>query len=507
MPRALILVSLLVAVSACSAHAEKEASPAPTKAPAACGVDACTAGAARCSEDGHVERCSGGADGCGAWTTEAACGAGEGCHDGACAALSARQLEHSADLQTFVDRLASTSGSFLDLGRDPADILARARATLAAGDDDDRAYYRATRRALTLFEDGHVDLFSPTKCGTPELPELFTSLVGACTQPYQDHAVVSFVGSDNPLGLAPGDRIVGVDGKAGQAMMDAAFLHGFCGVGSSSTENRRFAAGTSLLATVHTGSTVTITHVDGTTEEKSVSRLAAPLACRYPHAGAHAYPAKATRRSDGVAVIEIPTFLLPTSPALTEEQLAQKIGEVVDSVKDAPGVVWDLRGNPGGATLVALSIVSGMPGFRPGLLARCATRKAGSVPFAAVPGSQFPFQVQKSAAFATNGKVAVVIDGLTTSAGDYFALAAKTMTDVKLVGAPSAGAFGGVGQGYEFGKLAPLRFLADEQRCTGSHGELIERTGVAVDTPIELAPEDLARGRDTVLEAAAALLR
>jgi C-terminal processing protease CtpA/Prc len=302
---------------------------------------------------------------------------------------------------------------------------------------------------------------------------------------------------------------VEVDGRAGQAMLDDALAHAFCGVGSSSTSHRRFAAATSLLGAVHVGSRVSVVHRDGTTETKTVERLQKPLMCRFPAAGAHAYPAKTVLRSDGVAVITVPSFLLPTRPALSEDELAEAIAVEFDKAKTASGIVWDLRGNPGGATMIALAIVGGMPGFARGTLAKCASRKIGSMPFEEQPGTAFVFQPSPSARFAFRGKVAVAIDGLTTSAGDYFALAASTMThgEASLVGAETAGAYGGVGEGYEFGDLAPLRFTADVVRCTDPSGAPLERRGVVPSTAIELEPDDLANGRDTVLEAAAARVR
>lgn len=422
--------------------------------------------------------------------------------------MSARQREHKKDLTTFVDRLASTTGSFPDLGVDPTVILKRAVATLAAGNDDDPGYYRAARSALLDVHDGHVDLFSPSRCGTPDLPELFTSLVGACTQPYQDHAIVSFVAPGNPLGLAPGDRITKVDDRSGAPMIEEALTHAFCGVGSSSASNRRFAGATSLLATVRVGTRLEVVHPDGSTETKTVERLTAPIECRFPAAGAHAYPAKTTLRRDGVAVITVPTFLLPTSPALTEEQVKEAIGAEFDKARDAKAIIWDVRGNPGGATFIALSIVAGMPGFARGTLARCAERTPGVLPFAERAGSAFAFQMAADSRFAFHGKVAVLIDGLTTSAGDYFALAASTMTGKKvaLVGAPTSGAYGGVSQGYEFGATAPLRFTSDVVRCTDPHGTPLERTAVEPTLRVELEPADLVAGRDTVIESAAALL-
>jgi len=432
-----------------------------------------------------------------------------GCSATDCLELSARQREHQKDLRTFVDRLAITTGSFPDLGVEPDAILNDALATLVSGADDDASYFTAARRALIAFRDGHVDLFSPDRCGTPELPELMNSAVGACTQPYRDHAVVSFVSAGNSLGLASGDEIIEVDGQGGQAMLDGAFNHAACGVGSSSDSNRRYISATSLLGTVHVGSRVVVLHRDGSTETKTVERLGKPLLCRFPGEGNHAYPANATRRSDGVAVIEVPSFLLPTRPQLTESELTATIAEIFDEVKDAPGMVWDLRGNPGGATFVGLSIVGGMPGLRPGTIAKCAERKPGSRPFQAAAGTSFPFVVRPNSAFAYAGKVAVVVDGLTTSAGDYFALAVSTLTQgkVAIVGAPTSGAYGGVGQGYEFGDIAPLRFTADVMRCTDPSDRPLERRAIEPTHPVELEPSDLAAGRDTVLEAAAALVR
>ncbi len=105
--------------------------------------------------------------------------------------------------------------------------------------------------------------------------------------------------------------------------------------------------------------------------------------------------------------------------------------------------------------------------------------------------------------FAFDGPTALLTDGRSISAGDYFALAVARGTDVPIYGRPSAGAYGGGGQTTSINDARGLGLGFDPFRCNvPDTGEALETQAVVPDVFVEYAPEDLAIGRDTVLETA-----
>lgn len=165
-----------------------------------------------------------------------------------------------------------------------------------------------------------------------------------------------------------------------------------------------------------------------------------------------------------------------------------------------------MRSNFGGATPEALAIAAGMPGAREMEIAACTTRIAGTSPPRYAPTGP-DYELTPGSAFDFDGPAAVLVDGRSFSAEDYFARAAKIGTDAVIVGTPTSGAYGGSGATFAIEADTPLMASYDPTRCNDSDGEPLETRGVQPDVPVEYDPEDLAEGRDTVLEAAAAELR
>jgi C-terminal processing protease CtpA/Prc len=186
------------------------------------------------------------------------------------------------------------------------------------------------------------------------------------------------------------------------------------------------------------------------------------------------------------------------------------------------GVVWDLRGNTGGCQEwgAVLGGNSGtVMGTSEGAYAKCYARKVGSNPVAfdrtAVEYS-LPFQafVDKPLipmAVPAGAKQVVLTDGLSVSAADWAAYAAKK-AGIKVVGHAAAGMFG-----YQTGasftsvhyeslsNAYPYTFSSIAgSNCEDSAGPMEGKT--YIDTVVDFKPSDLAAGIDTQLEAAAAIV-
>ena len=127
------------------------------------------------------------------------------------------------------------------------------------------------------------------------------------------------------------------------------------------------------------------------------------------------------------------------------QQMMDAVRTEFDTVKSAPAIVWDARANYGGITPVGLAITDGMPSARATQLSYCTARIGGTDPPEFDTQRYAEYQITPGGVFAYTGKVAVIIDGLDYSAADYFALAIRSATDTKLVGSPTAGAYGGSG--------------------------------------------------------------
>src|SRR5262249_48592509 len=151
----------------------------------------------------------------------------------------------------------------------------------------------------------------------------------------------------------------------------------------------------------------------------------------------------------------------------------------------------------------ALKIVAGFPGVKRGAaVALVAERVPGTKDFQHESPSLIPFETD----FEYGGKVAVLIDGMTFSAADYFARAAARFTDAILVGAPASGSYGGGDQGLDIGDDPFIHIRTDPYRVTDENDQNLEGQSAAPSLAVELAPKDLAAGVDTVLEAAVARL-
>src|SRR4029079_5583324 len=87
-----------------------------------------------------------------------------------------------------------------------------------AGKDVDEGYRYGVRAIQAAYRVGHLVFYPRDRalCATVDLPRPATSFVGACTQPYADHAVVTATATGNPLGLVTGDEIVSVHGRRGK---------------------------------------------------------------------------------------------------------------------------------------------------------------------------------------------------------------------------------------------------------------------------------------------------
>jgi C-terminal processing protease CtpA/Prc len=428
------------------------------------------------------------------------------CRAGACASISQEQRDWVAAVDLTIASIEGVAGLAPELAVDTKALSSRLTREIFHAEPAAVAFYRALRQVALAYPIGHLAVMARDACGTLEHPFTHESRLGVCVQPYRDHAVVSYVSPSNPLGLVAGDEIVGVDGKVGAAMMEASLTQPLCGSSWASESNRRYVAATSLFAGAKSGMRVELKHLDGTTETKVVDKTTSSVWCSDPFARPWEPLASSYVRPDGIGVIRVASFSLGAAgAALSFEQLMAQIraqlATAFDAVKTAPGLVWDLRANAGGSTYNGLEIVSGTAGAKVGTeTGAYRTRNPGTTTFT----DRDAIVLSASSAFSYAGKVAMVTDGLTISAADYTARAAKLASNIVLVGAPTAGAYGGGTNAADVGAKVSVLLSADPYRGEDKLGARLEGQSVEPSVAVELDPHDLAKGIDTVLEAAVA---
>lgn len=393
-------------------------------------------------------------------------------------------------------------------------ILGEAHREIFRGDGSSRAYYAALFHAFVKVPQGHQGLYLTGGCAE-EVPLLGYTTHGVCGQPHADGVVVTYARAGNTVGLAPGDVVLGVGAARGRAFFDRLAATPAC-VTSRPSESftlANLAAG--FTDVVAEGDVLEVRGVDGRVRQVTMPAHGGQRAaesCADPFGRPATKAAEATVRPDGVAVIRLPSFVDPEEPfpegggqAEFEAYRARfeaKIATVFDTVKTARAIVWDLRGNGGGLTAIGLSIASGFPGAKDDLLSSCKARVVGSDPpaFGARRGALY--RLTPGGRFAFPGKVAVLIDGQNYSAADYFPLAVRERTSGLLVGAPTAGGFGATSDTRAFAGSPAYTLSVDLNLCLDAADVPLEGRSVEPHVRVGYEPQDLAQGRDTVLERA-----
>lgn len=425
--------------------------------------------------------------------------------------LSVEKIAWARTLRAALDMMDSNTAIAPSAKVDRAALYTQLEKELFAGPETPAALVGALRKAELAYPSGHLafTLDDDNTCwSSPDIGIVSSSRLGVCTQPFEDHAVVS-AAFEGGL-LRAGDEILSVDGRRSAEMMKAALEQPMCTSSSASASNRRFTAGTSLLALPKPDMTIEVRHVDGTMETRTVSASdLKPLRyCRDPFGADTRYVARASRRGD-VGIIRVPAFHTPERKGETfehaQERLRAELLSAFEQVKHSKAIVWDLRANSGGTTPFGLEIVAGFPGVRPLAVAGSyRARIAGTNKFS----RPHTFRLPARGAFAFDGKVAILVDGLSMSAADYTARVAKSASNAILLGAPAAGAYGGGTGSVMVGTSPRVRLQPDPYVGVSEDGErIIEGEGTEPTIAVELQPRDLARGVDTVLEAAIEAVR
>ncbi len=188
------------------------------------------------------------------------------------------------------------------------------------------------------------------------------------------------------------------------------------------------------------------------------------------------------RLANGMGYIRFNIFVMP---------LMEKIKSAIRSMNDTPGIIIDLRGNPGGVGGMS-SGIAGVLETRQGSLGTMRMR-TGHINFAVFPQKD-PY----------TGPVAVLIDQGSASTSEVFSSGLQELGRAVIVGERSMGA----ALPSYFQKLptgALFQYAIADFKTPG--GVLIEGRGVIPDIAVKLDRASLLKGRDTQLDAAVAELQ
>ncbi len=183
---------------------------------------------------------------------------------------------------------------------------------------------------------------------------------------------------------------------------------------------------------------------------------------------------------DGPGYIKFNEFLDPAS-------IMPKFEAALKSFAGAPGVILDLRGNPGGIGIMA----AGIAGFfidRPGLkLGEMKTRE-NTMNFVIFPRPE-----------TWSGPLAILVDGGSASTAEILTQGLQDLKRARVFGVPSAGA----ALPSDIIRLPNGdRFQFPEASYTSVGGKVIEGSGVTPDVIVRQTLEATQSGRDLVIEAA-----
>jgi carboxyl-terminal processing protease len=178
--------------------------------------------------------------------------------------------------------------------------------------------------------------------------------------------------------------------------------------------------------------------------------------------------------------------------------------EAIDRMHDAPGIVIDLRGNPGGS-VHAVNMMLEKFFTRPTELGHATTRNGTPVSmlFGAVDIIKLHREVHGSAD-AYRGPVVILVNEGSASGSELFAGTMQSAGRAKVIGRPSCGCLlGFLGYAHVPGG-AELAY--SEVGFVLSNGRHIEGEGVIPDVEVPLTLSDLRLERDRALEEAQQLL-
>lgn len=358
----------------------------------------------------------------------------------------------------------------------------RPRALAAANDE---AFWDELDRMTGELRDSHTRVESPSRVDQRKRNEAVT--LGLSMAWIESKLIVASVNNQGDAwwaGIRPGMEVKSIDGVPARTAYDALLK----ATRDSSSERARHISAIGRLNRGEVGTSVQIEvlRADGTPIAATLKRNRLPV------------PPSATTRAlpSGFGYIRFSNFV---------GSLTDNILRGMKELKDAPGLIIDLRGNGGGSLAMTRDLLSGL--FRtPTQLSRQLTRRGQPITlgFGLVEVIKLEYTTPANPE-AYTGPVVVLVNEGSGSASEYFAATLQATRRATIVGQTSCGCLlgflgyanipGGGEMAYsEIGFVSPT-------------GQRIEGDGVKPDLAVPLSISDLQLYRDRPLEMAEMVLR
>jgi carboxyl-terminal processing protease len=356
---------------------------------------------------------------------------------------------------------------------------------LALGAANDDEFWDELDRMTGEMKDGHTRVESPKQAALREKSSSVSLGFGGIE--LDGVLVVSSVNPEGDAwwaGVRSGMTLVSIDGKDALARLRT--LRNEVRNSSTAQARERAAVRKLLLGEPGTRAVLVFRRADGST-------LAADLERRTLNSP----PRVISRRlPSGYGYVRFSEF---------RQGLQGDIIERVRGLRDTPGMIIDLRGNPGGSLYMVWNIASEFLA-EPTVAGRTLTRDGKPITlfFNTIEIMKLEQKIDGRGADAYQGPVVVLVDRGSASGSEMLAGSLQALGRAKVVGETSCGCllgYFGYAQVPGGGRLA-----YSEIGFVLSDGRRIEGIGVVPDKQVAITAADLQLGRDRTLEDAEALL-
>lgn len=355
----------------------------------------------------------------------------------------------------------------------------------AAAAQSDQELYRALQEMLGELRQSHFNIIQPESVIPEDQKEPSNGGIGLDLRLVEGAAVITRVEPESSAakaGLRPGFVIKQIDDRVVEQIVESLAKSADRAQLKNARAARRILAATGG----DPGAEVKLAYLDDRDQRREVTvareKLKGALSPKLGNFPPQYTEFEAKRLPGDIGYIRFNVFVTP---------VMEKVRAAIRDFSGAGGLVFDLRGNPGGVGAMA-SGVAGLLTTQAVSLGTMKTR-TNELKFAVFPQSN-PF----------TGPVAILIDGGSGSTSEIFAAGMQELGRAVVVGEPSAGAcLPSYIQRLPTGAL--FQFAVADFKTP--KGVLIEGRGVIPDIEVKWNRVSLLAGRDAQLDAAVEQIR